>query len=272
MKRWLFILPGLLLLGATSTHWGMLFNATFETPDYQAGQPLVGQDGWVGLLAGDAPTIVADHRLASSGRRAIECWVGDLAILYEGDPPNEVPMWWDGAWRRPIEFDAITIPSEVRVEADVRLDGPVTGSGPEADLVSANLYARNGSRRSAWFYLSSTGNAYANSFTTEYIGGDPKNPYVTMYEHEFETPIKIGAYNKLAITLNYITQLATFEVNNKTIGQLPFGGPDQQFQDVLLELAAFTKNRVDPVEFPNYDPMAYTAYWDNFSVRAKPAH
>jgi len=53
----------------------------------------------------------------------------------------------------------------VRVQADIRLDGPDTGDGPGADLLSANLMARNGTHQSAFFYLSSNGNAYANAFS-----------------------------------------------------------------------------------------------------------
>jgi hypothetical protein len=99
----------------------------------------------------------------------------------------------------------------VWVQADVRLDGPDTGEGPGADLLSTNLVARNGPSRSARFFLSSNGNAYANA-NSETAG---------QQLYEFETPIRLGAYNRLAITLNYRTHLATFEVNGKTIGSLP---------------------------------------------------
>lgn len=243
MKRWLLVVPGLLFLGAASS-WGMLFKANLETPDYTAGLPLDGQDGWVGLASVDAAEVVAGHAIARSGRRAIRCWAGDLEVS---------GGYYDGAWDRPIQFDALTIPAEVRVEADVRLDGPDTGSGPQDDLASANLYARNGRHRGAWFYLSSTGAAFANSYTEN-----------EEHWYQLETPIQVGAYNHLAITLDYLTHLATFEVNHVKVGQLPFGGSGEQFQGVLLELATV-------IEYPNFDPLAYTGYWDNISVRAKPA-
>jgi len=66
----------------------------------------------------------------------------------------------------------------VRVEADIRLDGPDTGNGPGDDLLSANLYARNGVGRSAFFYVSSNGNAYAFANSENGSAG-----------YRFETPI-----------------------------------------------------------------------------------
>ncbi len=38
--------------------------------------------------------------------------------------------------------------------------GDVSRDGPADDMVSANLYARNGVGRSAFMFLSSTGNVY----------------------------------------------------------------------------------------------------------------
>lgn len=236
---------GTAALGAFS--FGTLFHSSFETPDYVAGQPLDGQDGWVTLLAPNAAWIVDGPATAVSGRRAIECRGG-------GDLAN---LGWilDGAWEQPIDFDAITDPCVVRVEADVRLDGPDTGTGPNDDLVSANIYARNGIGRSAFMYISSNGNAYA--FANSELYGSAA--------YEFETPIVLGAYNHLAITLDYGTHIATFEVNRVTVGSLPFGGSGEEFIGTLLEFGAYND--------PNYvDPTLYTGYWDNVSVRVRPAN
>jgi len=243
------------LLAAAPFGWGLLYHTSLETPDYTPDQALVGQDGWEALWAGDAAMVVEGKKIAASGRRAIHCWGGDLIAL---DPPDDWLL--DGVWERPIEFDAVTKPAEVRVEADVKVTGPDTGDGSGDDLLSANLMARNGRFRSAWFFLSSNGNAYANSYS-EGPGGTVVELW---YQHE--TPIKLGEYNRLAITLNYLTHFATFEVNGKPIGQLPFGGTGEQFQSVLLEMAAW--NAPSPEIF---DPTIYDAYWDNISVRAKPA-
>ena len=238
-----------LCLAATTSTWGMLYHTGLETPNYKAGQGLVGQDGWRALDASkDAPEVVDGIATARSGRRAIMCRAKDLKVL---PPPYD--YLYDGNWDQPIAFDAVTNPAEVRVQADVRLDGPDTGEGPGADLLSANLMARNGSHQSAFFYLSSNGCAYANAFST--TQGDKW--------YQFETPIKFGEYNRLAITLNYLTHMAAFEVNGKTIGSLPFGGAGERFKSPLLEMAAWNH--------PSFDHTQYTAYWDNVSVLARPA-
>lgn len=238
---------GSLLAGGTLA-FGMLFHTGFEDHDYTVDQPLAGQDGWVGLASANAAMVVGGHQNASSGRRAVSCWGGDL-----DDFPSS--FLYDGAWEQEVPFDPSTRPSEVRVQADVRLDGPDTGTGPGDDLVSANLMARNsvGLNLSPFMYLSSNGNVYAGS------GSDQGNAY-----YQFETPIRFGRYNELAMTLNYLTHICTFEVNGRVIGSLPFGGANEQWHGVLLEMAAY--------DDPNYvDPTDYTGYWDNISVTSRPA-
>jgi hypothetical protein len=243
MNHILLAALGTLVLGGTAG-FGMLFNTGFESNDYTANQPLDGQDGWETLLAPDAAVVVRGHATASSGRMAVKCWGGGPLVQTSG--------LLDGAWEQVVDFDPVTHPAKVRVQADVRLDGPDTGGGPNDDLASANLYARNGVGRSAFFYVSSNGNAYAFANSDQGSAG-----------YRFETPITLGDYNRLAITLDYSTHIATFEVNGNTVGTLPFGGAGEQFRGTLLEFAAW--------DHPSFDPTLYTGYWDNVLVRANPA-
>lgn len=234
------------LLAGGALAFGMLFHTGFENHDYAAGLPVAGQDGWVGIESADAAEVVSGKVFASSGRQAIRCWGGDL---------DHFPAWslYDGAWEQVVPFDPTVQPSQVRVSADVRLDGPDTGTGPGADMLSANLYARNGVGRSAFLYLSSNGCVYAFANSDQGNAG-----------YRFETPIEIGEYVELAITLDYGTHMATFEVDGDVIGSLPFGGAGEQWRGVLLEMAAY--------DDPQYvDPTLYTAYWDDVSVLARPA-
>ncbi len=223
---------------------GLLYHTGFENHRYTADQPLDGQDGWVSLLAPEAAVVVDGRATASTGRRAVACW--------GGGPLADLGWILDGAWERQVDFDPITVPGVVRVEADVRLDGPDTGIGPNDDLVSANLYARNGVGRSAFMYLSSTGAVFAFANSEQYGQAG----------YEFETPVDLGVYNHLAITLDYRTHIATFEVNRRTIGCLPFGGSGEDFLGALLEFGAYN----DPMYV---DPSLYTGYWDNVTVRGK---
>lgn len=233
-----------LLVGGTLVSERLL-HTSFEKHTYTVGQPLDGQDGWTALVGVNAAKIARGHHVASSGRQAIRCFGADLEHL-----PSQ--FLYDGAWEKVVPFDPITTPSEVRVKADVRLDGPDTGNGPADDLVSANLYARNGSGRSAFMFLSSTGNAYAFANSDQGSAG-----------YRFETPIQLGEYVELAITLNYATHVATFEVDGHEIGQLPFGGVGEQWRGALLEMGAYD----DPLYV---DHTLYTAYWDDLSVQARP--
>lgn len=241
MKRIVIASVGCLLLAAGSDS-ANLFHTGFETRAYTANQRLDGQDGWTALLAPDAAVVVDGRQTASNGRRAVSCWGGGPLVHTQG--------LLDGAWEQVVPFVPSLCASIVRVEADVRLDGPDTGVGPGDDLASANLYARNGAGRSAFFFVSSNGNAYAFANSDQGASG-----------YQFETPIRQGAYNHLSITLDYSTHLATFEVNRVVVGALPFGGAGEQFRGALLEFAAW--------DDPSFDATLYTGYWDNVSVRAR---
>lgn len=245
------------LLATTPSSWGVIYHTGFETPEFTPTLPLDGQGGWVGLDEGypgsiKAARVVYSPGRGNTGRCFVRCRAADLEKPYG-------PVLFDGNWEYPIEFDAVTNPALVRVQADVKLVGPDTGVGPGADYVSANLMARNGRARAAYYYLSSNGCVYANA---NYYDEITKQDVRVYYQHE--TPIKFGEYNRLAIILNYRTHIATFEVNNKVIGTLRFGGPGERFQSVLLECAAWDAAEV-------YDHTKYTAYWDNILVRARPA-
>jgi len=255
MKRIMFVALGFLLVGslvaATHPFWGILFFTSFEGCHYKADQPLVGQNGWVGLDTPDAFKVVKGWHEARCGRKAVCCLGGDLEAM---EPPNEWLL--STACEKLVEFDPPQSPAVVYVQADVRLLGPDTGTGPGDDLLSLNFMARNakelGAGRAPWFYLSSNGCAYANAWD---------NGVATYYK--FETPIKFGKWNTLAMVLNYKTHMCTFEVNHRAIGSLPFGGPGEQFTSVLLEMCAWNH--------PSFDATAYKASVDNILVLTWPA-
>ena len=64
--------------------------------------------------------------------------------------------------------------------------------------------------------------------------------------------------------MNYKTHIATFEVTDKEVGSLPFGGAGEEVRGVLLEMAAW--------DDPSFDRTLYTSYFDDVSVLAKPAN
>ena len=220
----------------------LLYHTGFENSPYATGQTIDGVDGWLSFISPNAPAVVRSN--ASSGRRALECWGGSPHL-------ESTQGLLDGAWAQTVLVDAsIASTAVVRVQCDVRLDGPDTGSGPANDLVSANLYARNGAAGSAFMFLSSTGDVYcfANS-----VSGDAG--------YQFATPVALGEYSRLAITLDYSVHLAVFEVNGVVVGVLPFGGQTTEFfRGATLELGALDAPLI-------VNPALYTGYWDNLSIK-----
>lgn len=232
---------------ASSASAQLLYHTGFESSNYVVGQSIDGIDGWFSFLSPDAPEIKKGTSTASWGRRALKCW--------GGSPDLQVTQGLlDGAWAQTLALNpCFPWNTKVRVQCDVRLDGPDTGAGPQHDLLSANLYARNGNGGSAYMYMSSTGDVYCFA---DSAGGSAG--------YAFATPITLGLYATLAITLDYSTHMATFSVDHCPIGSLPFGGqPGESFRGTTLEFAAYD----DPTVI---DPALYTGYWDNLFVVAYP--
>lgn len=248
MNLTLTITLGTLLLGGTASY-GMLFHTGFEHREYTVGQSIDGHDGWIALNSPNAVVVVDGRSTAASGRRAASCWGGGPIDIVNVGPGFDL---LDAAVDQPISFDPNARPTVVKVEADVRFDGPDTGNGPGDDLASANLYLRNGVGRSPFFYISSNGNAYAFANSENGNAG-----------YQFETPIRQGQYNHLEIEADYTTHIATFSVNGHEVGSLPFGGAGEQFTGTLIEFAAWYD--------PSFDATLYTGYWDNLSVQARRA-
>ena len=234
---------------ATIANAQSLFLTSFETPNYIVGQSIDGIDNWFSALSPNAPVIAGDPSLASGGRRALQCWGGSPELESTGG-------LLDGAWAQPVTFNPPWAQQAlVRVQCDVRLDGPDTGTGPNDDLVSANLIARNGVGQSASMFLSSTGQVFCNS------SGEAGS-----FGYQFATPVALGEYSRLAIIYDYSTHLAAFEVNGLIVGVLPFGGGAAEgFRGVFLEFAAFDDPQL-------VDPSLYTGYWDKVMIVAAPAN
>ncbi len=234
-------------LCAVSAQAQWLNFTSFETPNYVVGQSTEGVGGWTTLLSPQANEIVNGHATASSGRRALSVW---------GGSPNLTPIGGllDGAWRRDVTVPAAYAQTAiVHVQCDVRLDGPDTGTGPNDDLLSANLYARNGSGQTPFMYLSSTGEVFCFANSSSGSTG-----------YAFQTDVGLGHYARLAMTLDYTSHVCTFWVNYHIVGQLPFGGAaTERFEGPILEFAAY-----DNLAY--VDPSLYRGYWDNLLVVSFP--
>ena len=234
-------------LFTASARCQLLYASSFETPNYHVGQSIDGIDNWFSFISPNANQIVNGFSTASLGRRAVRCWGGDPNLQTTGGI-------LDGAWTRNASINpAYAANALVHVQCNVRLDGPDTGTGPNDDLVSANLGARNGVGGSVSMFLSSTGDVYC--FAGSVNGAT---------NYAFQTPVQLGHYATLGITLNYRTHMATFWVNYHAVGTAPFGGQaNEAFNGAWIEFAAYDN--------PLYvDPSLYTGYFDNLLVFAAP--
>lgn len=242
------LLPVLALTLAVGTaNAQFLYVSGFEGPQFVAGQSIDGIDGWTTLISPQAIEVVRSSAQASSGRKSLRCWGGDPDL-------QSTQGLLDGAWTHTASVNPMWAASAmVYVQCDVRLDGPDTGNGPANDLVSANLYARNGVGGTPFMYVSSTGDVYCFSSS---VGGGAG--------YQFATPVALGQYHRLAMMLDYSTHLVAFSVDGVTVGVLPFGGQaTEAFNGAILEFAA-----VDDLQW--VDPTLYTGRWDNLIMLAWP--
>jgi hypothetical protein len=225
-----------------------LYSTGFENPPFQAGQPLVGQDGWVnqvfmGTPLGPNAAISTAH--PESGLQSVQVNGADLTPV--------APAGLDlGSYRQFVNFDdaAAGFPI-VRVEVDARLDGPKTDQTSDhttGDFFSVNLatFAANGDDLGE-MSLSSDGHVYSYSTDDSYL---------------FEQPYNSGQYVHLALDLNFAAKTTTFQLNGQVLGSALM---DTTAND--LSRGSLVVYAQDPDSLSR-DRSLYTAYYDNFSIRA----
>ena len=101
-------------------------------------------------------------------------------------------------------------------------------------------------------YLSSNGNAYANT------GSD------SAFRYQFGTGINLGQYYTLGLRLDFASRTTQFFLDRRLLGTLPFTTPvtSNVFRSSQVSMLA--------VNDPSFNPGPYRAYFDNYSVVAVP--
>lgn len=230
------LLAGNAPLGASQ----VLYSTGFESPTFATGSLLLGQDGWSTaippFLNPGTATIVAGQSVQVRGM--------DLTSAVEVDPYAAV-----GSYRRPLNYDASGALSSVQLMADVRLDGPVVGTG---DFFTANFAARTGDGFAGELSISSDGFVYGYNGT-----GDDNRL--------FTTPVTLNAWHTLGIAVNFAANTYTFSVDGLLSAAFPF---EAGFvSDELVRESLIVYARPDTAtEFRN----SYTAGFDNVSATAVP--
>lgn len=264
-------LATLALAAASPAFGGTIYATGFENPPFILGNALMGQDGWVGASALSPNAAVISNDLVFSGEQVVRVRGADL--VHE-DFINEVTNgYYDaiGSYRRPLvpffDVGAAGFPI-VRIQANVRIDGPKTPPGAaagdcvlgkfvpcnnffSAGIVAVALSSTGGSPGIGELDISSDGKVYGHS-------GDALVPqFLTSHQ------ISLGAWHMLAIDVDFKSRTYSFSVDGKSLE----GGPFQFGTDVDTNtlkrgsLVVFTAPDTTKFQKSNY-----VVHDDNFSI------
>ncbi len=185
----------------------IIYQTGFEPPTFTADQPVRDQDGWLSYWFGNAQPIRVSTENPRDGTHCLRFKSVNTTCF------------------RPILTEtAANPPLRLEVRADVRLDGPQTGTGgtPEEDILSANLLAvgllPNGNVLTlGGFFVSSAGRIWA------YTPGEFGSVY------HYSVPVTFGAYHSLLLRVDFLALTVTYVVDGVELGSTPFflGGRDE---------------------------------------------
>jgi len=224
-----------------------LYSTGFENPPFANGSTLLGQDGWSTAIPPflNPNAAIITNAAAASGLQSVQVRGVDLVTA-----PEVAPYAAVGSYRRPLNYDASTGNPIVRIQSDVRLDGPLLGTG---DFFTANIAARTGDGFAGELSLSSDGFVYGYTGT----GSDPA-PL-------FSTPVTLNAWHTLGITVNFAANTYTFSVDGTSSSAFAF---DPAFvSDVLVRESLVVYARPDAGTNLR---SAFVARYDNVSATAVP--
>ena len=244
----------------------IIYQTGFEPPAFAAGLPLREQDGWLGgwFSPGTAhPTSISTVN-ARSGAQAVRFYGADaqgsivgsafaFRPLFDLNDPNPPPT-----------------PLIVEIRADVRLDGPQTGTlgTPEQDAISANLFAvvrqsdqdPVGNFDIGGFFVSSAGKIWAYNWTT----GNPRAIYGPSVTYA------MGTYHTLVLRVNFVSRTLTYFVDGVELGSAPFPVAIKSDQLIGGYLSLYGGTQIINTPALSYNRANYNAYFDNYSIESVP--
>jgi hypothetical protein len=250
------VLTGAILSLTCASHAdNTLYQTGFESPDYVAGLPLAGQNTWGEYTTSNTPNassngaglITTSH--PASGAQSLQVDAGLLPLLPSG---NSGYYYTDYAPNQSFYFSQYPT---VRMDVQVRLDGPSTGSTIADDFMSANFSLNDVDGDLAQMWISSDGHVHY------YSDADPG----PTYDGYLGPAVALGQYHDLAMVLNTGTLTDSFYVDGQYVASLAMptaAVPDDQY---ALNLAM-----VGIQDQPGYDHTQYTAYFDNINLTAVP--
>src|SRR5262245_58488467 len=234
-----------------------IYSTGFEPPTFQAGDFLLGTDGWspsIPLFLNPAAAVITDT-VKKSGKQSVEVRGGDL-VSAPLDPDTGMPIIapYDaaGSYRHPVNYDVTPAKPIVVVEADLFLDTDELAT--DDDFFSLSIAVRDGDGGSLGeMALSSTG-------TADVYGSNATSGSPTV----LTTPAKLNKWHHLSLVMDYSgeTTTVTYLLNGHVI-----------YTDNQTESASKVLRRGSMVVYarPDGDGNArvnYTARFDNFQISA----
>jgi hypothetical protein len=235
------ILASVLSAALHSASAATTYSTGFENPPFAGGSELVGQDGWTGVPFLSPDAAIISTAAALTGLQGVQVRGADMVNAPEVDPLAAV-----GSYRKPLNYDTAApggLPL-VTVQANVRLNGPVIGTG---DFFSANIAARSPDA-DVELSISSDGIVY---------GYSPAGPAV------YSAPISLNAWHTLGITWDFAANTYMFSVDGTLSGVFAFDAGITS--DVLLRESLVTYANPDAGSNLRSN---FTAYFDNVSATA----
>jgi hypothetical protein len=184
---------------------GTIYATGFENPPFTAGSQLVGQDGWGPPVPPFSPSAaVISNDLYFAGLQSVR--VAGTDLVHQDFINSLTNGYYDaiGSYRKPVTCDPAAGFPIVRVKANVRIDGPNTPPGGDANacvpgkfvpcnnFFSASITARAGSTANTTagigeLAISSDGKAYG------YSGDDNVTTFLA------SRPVKLGEWHTLSV-------------------------------------------------------------------------
>lgn len=224
----------------------ILYQTGFESPPFTVGN-LQGQAGWRSQFANNTSGVVTTAN-PSSGNQAMQILGSRLAPRFAGDT-----LLWGSYSIAPLNYDAVARGTPyVLTEADIRLDGPLTGPPIAGDLISANLavFAGPDALRAGELYLSSDGHLYGAGFGLSYL---------------FGVPVALGEYHRLGVGVDFLSRRVDYFLDGNLLGSTTLN-------PAITSNLFFRPNfRVLAVNPPvAFNPADYNGYYDNIRIVAFP--
>jgi hypothetical protein len=232
----------------------VIYQTGFEPPGFTVTQPLRGQENWVDY--GNGEEIAVSTENPRDGAQCLR-WKG----LNLG---NGQTFGGTACFQSILDATAANPPMLIDIRADVRMDGPQTGTlgTPAQDILSANLFAvvlqPNGfGRVIGGFFLSSGGQIWT-------FGSRQEDRY------RYSTPATLGAYHSLRIRVDFFGRKLIYIVDGIELGSAPIDPSILSERLVGGYMEVFGPNA--PINTPDltYDRANYTAYFDNYSLESVP--